>query len=463
MSPFEHVLRVWKDPNARRGPIERAAGREPLLLQLGRLYRQRFQTSADSPSPPDDWQLRDLESQVGMRALAGPAAAEEGGWVEHAVTGWVDVAEGRSAPEAVLVLGQAGAGKGAIAEELCQYFLDRGGCVVIDRYDLQYLHPNYAALLGEDDRAASRAVFSDVVDLVEALYHKSLAGQKNLILDGSLLDAPSASVAVRELHAKGYRTSVLVLCVPPDVSWRATQERHESQRRVMGVGRWVDCASHDESCQEMLAALRAVEEQGLADEIHVLTREGEGLLSSFRACGHVPGRCVHMIESRWNPTPSAGPSRIAPTPSPDPPVASQTVIVAGGRTVKVGSFRAATRGTTASEPAAATPAPTEPRARERPQTGRKGVKIGDFTPVPSATAPPTKEPHPVIAPVPKMNAAPPPARSSESAVSTVRRTDSGASTPQERQPSAAEERAIQRRRMLQAKLRSKVKPREDNS
>jgi predicted kinase len=439
MSPFEHIQAVWKDPAARRGSIERAAGREPLLLRLGRLYGQRFLVPADSATQPADWQLRELESQVGMRASADPAAPEEDGWVGHVVAGLVGVADPQSSPEAVLILGQSGTGKGVVAEELCQYFLPRGGCVVVDRYDLQYLHPKYAALLGPDDRDASRAVFADVVDLVEALYHRALAGKRNLVLDGSLMDASSASVAVRELHAQGYRTSVLVLCAPPDVSWRATQERHEDQRRMMGVGRWVDRENHDESCRDLLATLRALEEQGLADAIHLLTREGEGLLSCFRDRSHVPGRAEQRVRACWNPASTAGTSPVAPSP----PATPSAVIVAGGRKVKIGTFRAA-----------APPAPPQQGGPEQPRKEPKGVKMGAFAPALSDTAAPAREPVPEKAPVPEGNAAPPSAHADESAASTVRQAGSGAG--------AAEERAIQRRRMLQAKLRSKVKPREEN-
>jgi ABC-type oligopeptide transport system ATPase subunit len=466
MSPFEHVLAVWKDPVARREPIERAAGREPLLLQLGRLYHQRYLASPGSAGQPADWQVRDLEIQIGMRASADSDPPKEGGWLEHVVTGLVDVADARPTPEAVLVLGQSGAGKGVVAEELCQFFLPRGGCVAVDRYDLQYLHPRYSGLMDQDDRAASRAVFSDVVDLVEALYHRALASKKNLVLDGSLLDAASASSAVRELHENGYRMSVLVLCVPPGISWRATQERRENQQRRMGVGRWVGAESHEESCQELLTSLRVLEEQGLADEIHLFTREGDSLFSSYRERGHALGGSERVIRACWKreEAPEGGVSQGTPSSVPPPSTPAPAVITAGGRKVKVGSFRKGTaEGTVQGEAGHTVSGSTlsTPRERKPPPAGPKGIKLGGFAPPASGTAPSTKDPSSEKPPDPNQESVPPSPRPGEAAAAQVQQPNHSAHAPEKRQYSEAEERAIKRRRMLQAKIRSKVKPRED--
>ncbi len=69
MNPVEHLLSTMNDEDTWPDRLRQAAEREPLLLQLGWLYRVRgsHETGAETVEAEDvDTEIAELESRLGL-------------------------------------------------------------------------------------------------------------------------------------------------------------------------------------------------------------------------------------------------------------------------------------------------------------------------------------------------------------------------------------------------------------
>jgi hypothetical protein len=278
MSVLEYVRAQLRDPDASADAVGRAARRDPILLRLGELYGARFGRGADAGGDPAlDWDINDLESKAGLAPPEGgaPGGAADGAWKGYVRERLLSVPAADGRPEAVLVTGQPGAGKGVVTELVCQYFVEeREPCVVVAPGELLYLHPAYAPDAARDDRTAAQGVRPEVAELARELLEQAAAAKKHLVLDDPPADPDAGTALIRALDGHGYHVTVLALSVPPGLSWQAVQDRYAGQREVMGVGRWVDATTHQAACTGLRAFVAAAVRQGLA-EVHLLTRQGD--------------------------------------------------------------------------------------------------------------------------------------------------------------------------------------------
>jgi hypothetical protein len=435
VKPIEQVLATLRQPQDRGEAVAQAAGREPLLHRLGQLYRERFAAGGSAADPAVRWEVYDLETKLGMTAGDGPAeppgAPADQDWRSYVLHGLLAGARTQPQPEAVLVLEQPGAGKGVITEELSRHFGGRGGSVVVDVNELQYLHPDPAAL-------------------APALRSAAVAERKNLVLDSPCAGAESATALVPGLHDAGYRITAIVLCVPPEESWQSARDHCNKQRAPLGVGRGVDREAHDGAVRGLRICLRALEGQGLLDELHVVTRDGRCLLSAAKAKGLVPGAAERALDGRAEPPaaekgdPGKGGSppgkraiRVGPVPAPGEPPPAAATAAAGDSPRPVG------RGFRIGSPPAA-PAPAAEGAggtarREPPRATVKGFRLA----APAAPGPPAPPEEPR-----EKTEAPEASRPKDTAPPAT------GALPGPRSPE--EEEACIRRRMWQLKLRRKI-------
>lgn len=381
---------------------------------------------------------------------AAPNAADDGIadamdlWIARCVRRYCDgaarVSEGD--PLAVLVAGQPGAGKGAVVESLSRSMASRGFAVVLDPRELELLHPHYESLCLADERTASAEVAAEVAEAAEAVFLDAADARKNLIVE-TRLDDDDAAVADRifSLSSCDYRVVLLLLCTTPEDSWAACEERYAREKADLGFGRHIDVDEHDRRFFALRDALLPLEEQGLLDEVHLITREGDLLFSTTsddapvgavvdayddflrRAWGEVDrdegeeegeaggrddggddGHTATPPDEAEVVPPPAPPEEaaIAPPPTaPATPVADRTsVTTSGGRKFKI---------VTKSAPRAEAPptAPPPAPAADDPSTKPRGFKINIKKPAAApATAPPPPPPPP--APPPPPPTAPPP-------------------------------------------------------
>ena len=180
----------------------------------------------------------------------------------------------RSNPVAIVLLGQPGAGKSVIAEELCRSFVDDGNCVVVAPDELLLLHPDHSS--AEDSPGSSRAL--DVKQVVEgacrALWETASRDRKNLVLDGVAKAPDDAVQLVSRLRDRSYYVIVIALRVDADESWRCVSERDLSLRQETGVGLGTTESEHREACQQLPRILEALREGKPVHEYYVIRRDG---------------------------------------------------------------------------------------------------------------------------------------------------------------------------------------------
>jgi hypothetical protein len=265
MNVLDYVLPLVRDTESVLELVGRAARRDPLLLRLGELYTARFHPGVKPGDTelPDEWEIQDLESQLGFPLapdFATSTSPEQGipAWKQYLLDRMLSVPSAEGQPEAVLVAGQPGSGKGTLTEAVCQYFCEeKDPAVIIDPDELEYLCPDRAAVGG----------------LLETMLDRATAEKRHLIVDQAF-GVDTGIALIERLHRQGYRVTVLALRVPPERSWQSATERFASHQEIMGTGRSLTRAEHDAAYAAHTAFIAAARKQALAD-VQMLTREGE--------------------------------------------------------------------------------------------------------------------------------------------------------------------------------------------
>lgn len=184
----------------------------------------------------------------------------------------------QSAPQAILVVGQPGAGKSVLAEASRRNFQGHGGCVTIDPTELLLLHPAYTVATADDADSAGESLRATAAQLAGRLVEKVVESRHHLVLACTFDTAEVAETLTAYLHQRGYRVVVLVPCIPPAQSWSRVSRRIDplhSARFVLRISR----DEHDDKCLQLLAALDLLEHSRCVDELHLLDSDGQLLVS----------------------------------------------------------------------------------------------------------------------------------------------------------------------------------------
>jgi Zeta toxin len=259
MRILSSVLTDLGDQKLQERLVNQAMEREELLLRLGRLYRSQYDQPAASTAGPRG----DLHDMLMVEARLSLAVSNEGHRqvhgdgpraIERALRAMLDAAEPSPRPEALIVLGQSGAGKGPFVQAARRVFSRREGCVVVDVHDWIYLHPGFESL-----QRGSANLEHGARSWADRLFDLALGESKHIILDGCP-SVPRFLELVRRLVKGSYRVNVVLLRMDRDLSWRLVQERYRFQQETMGTGRQVRKADHDvavETARRCLAEARS--------------------------------------------------------------------------------------------------------------------------------------------------------------------------------------------------------------
>jgi predicted ABC-type ATPase len=192
----------------------------------------------------------------------------------------------RQHPEAVLLAGQPGSGKGHLRKGM-KVRLDRdgGGVIVVDPDDLRPYHPRYAEHAERDARTASTKVHHDASLWAKELRQAAIDQKMNLIVDGTFSDREKATALCRDLKKNGYNVEVHALVVDKKTSFESVEKRFNvaMKRRAAGrsaIPRYVPREIHDEAYKGMPLSFEAIERGKLADRVEVTDREGNILYRS---------------------------------------------------------------------------------------------------------------------------------------------------------------------------------------
>ncbi|WP_333751811.1 zeta toxin family protein [Streptomyces sp. IBSBF 2394] len=174
----------------------------------------------------------------------------------------------QSRPVAVVVAGQPGAGKTAIAD-LVQAALDRrGGAVRICRDLYKAAHRRYTELLTSDVRTAGVQVRPDTSRWQAAVEEHVRANGFDAVVESALADAEEFRTSSAAYRQARHRIEVVAVATAEALSQLGTLDRFLSDPR------YVSWENHDACAKGILRTLAVIEAEYLADRITVVRRDG---------------------------------------------------------------------------------------------------------------------------------------------------------------------------------------------
>ncbi len=173
----------------------------------------------------------------------------------------------QESPRAILLGGQPGSGKSALAAEAERELRSSGGVVVIDADRLREDNPRYKQLSREDPQNAADKTQKEAGEWATRLTMAAVEGRRNLVVDGTMRNPENIRGLAERLNEKGYQVEVRVLAVNQETSLTRARLRFEEQVSERGTGRFVNKAQHDNAYEGIVGSVRAIESEKLANQI----------------------------------------------------------------------------------------------------------------------------------------------------------------------------------------------------
>lgn len=176
-------------------------------------------------------------------------------------------------PRAFLLGGQSGAGK----TNLHKLLTDELGknAIVINGDEYRSHHPRFAELDAQYGPEAVAHTAAWAGQMVEALVKALSSVRYNLVVEGTLRTSQVPLDTAALLRGKGYRVSLALMAVKPEISLVSCQIRYELMRMAGTTPRATDPAHHNKIVADIVQNLGVLESSGLFDEIRLYSRERE--------------------------------------------------------------------------------------------------------------------------------------------------------------------------------------------
>jgi hypothetical protein len=140
-------------------------------------------------------------------------------------------------PNAIILAGQPGAGKGALARA-AELELNED-VVKIDPDELREFHPQVAALRNAHPYTWSGYTHPDASRWADELLQATIEGKKNLIFDTTLSNGQWSSDLIKDLQSRGYDVEVRAMTAHKLESEHGVDERFSTSLDRRGYGRYV--------------------------------------------------------------------------------------------------------------------------------------------------------------------------------------------------------------------------------
>ncbi len=181
-------------------------------------------------------------------------------------------------PRAILLGGQSGAGKTTLHNIFRTAM--KNNVVVINGDEYRAFHPQYRRIsekYGIDAPAHTAAWAGRMVEaVVDAL---SITGY-NLIIEGTLRTSEVPLKTATLLRGRGYKVSLALMAVKPEISLVSCQLRYEQMRIAGTAPRAVDPAHHLSIVEGIVKNLEVLEDSGLFDSVSLYARNEQRLFPS---------------------------------------------------------------------------------------------------------------------------------------------------------------------------------------
>ncbi|MET3631963.1 zeta toxin family protein [Burkholderia sp. 572] len=184
----------------------------------------------------------------------------------------IDGSREQAEPKAILLGGQPGAGKTALARQAMSELSERGGAVLIDADRMRENLPQYSQLLREDPKHAADLTHADAGRWSARLTTAASEAHRNLVIDGTMRNPESLRNLARRLNERGYELEVRGVAMPAEVSLTRAQMRTEREIATTGVGRVVNPEQHDQAYAGMVETIALLEREKAVDRIQIVDR-----------------------------------------------------------------------------------------------------------------------------------------------------------------------------------------------
>ena len=159
-------------------------------------------------------------------------------------------------PEAVILGGQPGAGKGGLARTARNELL--GDVINIDPDELRDYHPRVREFRSAHPYTWSSHTQADAGQWADELREAAVAGRKHFIFDTTLSNGSWSAELIRDLQAQGYDVEVRVVASPKLESELGVDKRFLDQLNIDGYGRHVPEGARDAIYDKVPASLDTI-------------------------------------------------------------------------------------------------------------------------------------------------------------------------------------------------------------
>lgn len=202
-------------------------------------------------------------------------------------------------PQAILLGGQSGSGKTTL-HNVFRIALS-GNVVIVNGDEYRSFHPRYRQICkqcGVDSPAHTAAWAGRMVEaVVDAL---SIMGY-NLVIEGTLRTSEVPLKTAQLLRSRGYRVSLALMAVKPEISLVSCQLRYEQMRLAGTEPRAVDPAHHLGIVKAIVGNLATLEESGMFDSISLYSRNEQCLFSNVDGEGSASEALAGILFGDWTP------------------------------------------------------------------------------------------------------------------------------------------------------------------
>lgn len=200
-------------------------------------------------------------------------------------------------PRAILLGGQSGAGKSTL-HNIYHAALE-GNVIVVNGDEYRSYHPHRAEIAEQYGIDAPAHTAEWAGKMVEAVINSlSIAGY-NLVIEGTLRtsDVPLKTAAL--LRERGYKVSLALMAVKPEISLVSCRLRYEQMRLVGTEPRAVDPAHHLIIVESIVDNLATLEASGVFESISLYSRSEQCLFSSHDGEGSAHKALERMLFGDW--------------------------------------------------------------------------------------------------------------------------------------------------------------------
>jgi predicted ABC-type ATPase len=175
-------------------------------------------------------------------------------------------------PVSLFLVAQPGSGKSYVAAGITHSFKDKGGIVDIDSDLYKPYHPEYDAVMSQDDTQIPRLIRPDGRKWMERAHAYVKEHKLNALIQETSQNAQSTAKIIGEYRTNGFWVDLIALSVPKAVSDQVIINRYHEQVKSRGNGRLTAKKNADESYHGILDLATQVDESKLVDSVVVYCR-----------------------------------------------------------------------------------------------------------------------------------------------------------------------------------------------